>query len=314
LTTFIIRRVLITILVIIIVSFLSFCLVQVMPGDPAATMLGLDARPEQIQALRHELWLDRPFFIQYFHWAGNVLRGDLGVSLMYKDPINEIFAQRIPITLYLSAWALIISTLLGIVLGIICAVRRGSFLDQMVSILANIGIAIPVFWLGILSIYFFGLKLGWLPLQGWTSPTDDFVKSTKQAILPVIMLAIPGIAVLTRQTRSSMLEVVRQDYIRTAFAKGLKERIIIFRHALKNALIPVITLLGLQLRVLVGGSVLVESVFNIPGMGRLLVNGAFNKDFLVVQAGVLLMGTIVCLANLLVDISYGWLDPRVKFQ
>jgi peptide/nickel transport system permease protein len=314
LTTFIIRRVLITFLVIIIVSFLSFCLVQVMPGDPAATMLGLDARPEQIQELRHELWLDRPFFIQYFHWAGNVLQGDFGISLMYKDPINEIFAKRIPITLYLSAWALIISTLLGIVLGIICAVRRGSFLDQLVSILANVGIAIPVFWLGILGIYFFGLKLGWLPLQGWTSPTEDFVKSTKQAIMPVIMLAIPGIAVLTRQTRSSMLEVVRQDYIRTAFAKGLKERIIIFRHALKNALIPVITLLGLQLRVLVGGSVLVESVFNIPGMGRLLVNGAFNKDFLVVQAGVLLMGTIVCLANLLVDISYGWLDPRVKLQ
>jgi peptide/nickel transport system permease protein len=314
LTTFIIRRVLITVLVVIIVSFLAFCLVQVMPGDPAATMLGLDARPEQIQELRHELWLDRPFFVQYFHWAGNVLHGDLGVSLMYKDPIKDIFAQRLPITLYLSAWALLISTFLGIFLGIVCAIRRGSALDQLVSVGSNIGIAIPVFWLGILGIYYFGLKLGWLPLQGWTSPGDDFIKSSKQALMPIILLAIPSISVLSRQTRSSMLEVVRQDYIRTAYAKGLKERVIIFRHALKNALIPVITLLGLQVRVLVGGSVLVESVFNIPGMGRLLVNGAFNKDFLVVQAGVLLMGTIVCLANLLVDISYGWLDPRVKFQ
>ena len=312
--TFIIRRIVLTLIVLVIVSFLSFSLIHVMPGDPAATMLGLDARPEQIQELRHELWLDRPFIVQYGHWFGNVIHGDLGNSLMYKDPINGIFAERLPITLYLSLWAFILSTGLGIFLGIVCAVRRGSALDQLVSVAANVGIAIPVFWLGILSIYYFGLKLGWLPLQGWTSPFDNFVMSSKQAIMPVIMLAIPGIAVLTRQTRSSMLEVVRQDYIRTAYSKGLRERVIIFRHALKNSLIPVITLLGLQVRVLVGGSVLVETVFNIPGMGRLLVTGAFNKDFLVVQAGVLLIGTIVCLANLLVDISYGWLDPRVRFQ
>jgi peptide/nickel transport system permease protein len=314
LATFIIRRLVLTVIVLIIVSFLSFSLIHVMPGDPAATMLGLDARPEEIQALRHDLWLDRPFLVQYGHWFGNIIHGDLGNSLMYKDPIGGIFAQRLPITLYLSLLAFILSTILGIFLGIVCAVRRGSALDQFVSILANIGIAIPVFWLGILGIYYFGLKLGWLPLQGWTSPLDNLVQSSKQALMPVILLAIPGIAVLTRQTRSSMLEVVRQDYIRTAYSKGLRERVIILRHALKNSLIPVITLLGLQVRVLVGGSVLVETVFNIPGMGRLLVTGAFNKDFLVVQAGVLLIGTIVCLANLLVDISYGWLDPRVRFQ
>ena len=313
-SAFILRRLGLTVVVLIIVSFLSFSLIHIMPGDPAATMLGLDARPEQIQALRHELWLDRPFLIQYGHWLGNVLHGDLGTSLMYKDPIGGIFAERLPITLYLSAWAFILSTLLGIFLGIICAVRRGSALDQLVSVAANIGIAIPVFWLGILGIYYFGLKLGWLPLQGWTSPTDNFILSSKQALMPVILLAIPGISVMARQTRSSMLEVVRQDYIRTAFAKGLRERVVVMRHALKNALIPVITLLGLQVRVLVGGSILVESVFNIPGMGRLLVNGAFNKDFLVVQAGVLLIGALVCVANLLVDISYGWLDPRVRFQ
>ncbi len=313
-SVFILRRLALTVIVLVLVSFLSFLLIHIMPGDPAATMLGLDARPEQIQALRHELWLDRPFFIQYGHWMGNVLHGDLGTSLMYKDPISSIFAQRLPITLYLSLWAFILSTTLGIFLGIICAIRRGSFLDQAVSVAANVGISIPVFWLGILGIFFFGLKLGWLPLQGWTSPTDNFIQSGKQALMPVILLAIPGISVLARQTRSSMLEVVRQDYIRTAFAKGLKERLVVIRHALKNALIPVITLLGLQVRVLVGGSILVETVFNIPGMGRLLVGGAFNKDFLVVQAGVLLIGAIVCLANLLVDISYGWLDPRVRFQ
>jgi len=314
LATFIIRRIALTVIVVIIVSFLAFSLIHVMPGDPAATMLGLDARPEQIQALRHELWLDRPFLVQYGHWAYNALHGDLGVSLMYKDPIVDIIKIRLPITLYLAAIAFVISTFLGIFLGIICAIRRGSLLDQLVSVVANVGIAIPVFWLGIMMIYLFGLKLGWLPLQGWTSPLENYVKSTKQAIIPVILLAIPGIAVLTRQTRSSMLEVVRQDYIRTAYAKGLKERYVIVRHALKNALIPVVTLLGLQVRVLVGGSILVETVCNIPGMGRLLTTAAFNKDFLVVQAGVLIVGTIVCLVNLIVDISYGWLDPRVRFQ
>lgn len=311
---FIIRRLILTAVVVIIVSFISFLLIHIMPGDPAAAMLGLDARPEQIQALRHELWLDRPFLVQYIHWIDNLVHGDLGDSLMYRDPISSVLAQRLPITLYLAFLAFILSNILGITLGTICAVKRGGVLDQLLSVAANIGIAIPVFWLGLLGIYFFGYRLGWLPLQGWTSPFDNFVLSLKQSIMPVVLLAVPGIAMMTRQSRSSMLEVIRQDYIRTAFAKGLKERIVILRHALKNSLIPVITLMGLQLRVLIGAPVLVETVFNIPGIGRMLVLGAFNKDFLVVQAGVLIIGTIVCLTNLLVDVSYGWLDPRVRFQ
>lgn len=311
---FIIRRLILTVVVLIIVSFISFLLIHIMPGDPAAAMLGLDARPEQIQALRHELWLDRPFLVQYIHWIDNLVHGDLGNSLMYRDPISSVLAQRLPITLYLAFLAFILSNILGITLGTICAVKRGGVLDQLLSVAANIGIAIPVFWLGLLGIYFFGYRLGWLPLQGWTSPFDNFVLSLKQSIMPVVLLAVPGIAMMTRQSRSSMLEVIRQDYIRTAFAKGLKERIVILRHALKNSLIPVITLMGLQLRVLIGAPVLVETVFNIPGIGRMLVLGAFNKDFLVVQAGVLIIGTIVCLTNLLIDVSYGWLDPRVRFQ
>ena len=285
-----------------------------MPGDPAAAMLGTNATREEIDALRKELWLDRPFLVQYAHWFSNALHGDLGISIIYREPITDIFAARLPITLYLSFLAFVLCTFLGIAAGIICAIRRGGMLDQIVSVCANIGIAIPVFWLGILCIYLFGLKTGWLPIYGWTSPFDDFMRSSKQAIMPVIMLAIPGISVLARQSRSSMLEVIRQDYIRTALSKGLRERVVVLRHALKNALIPVVTLMGLHVRILVGGSVLVETVFSIPGMGRLIVAGALNKDFLIVQGGVLFIGAIVSLANLLVDISYGWLDPRVRYE
>ncbi len=312
--SFIIRRLLLTVLVLVIISFLSFLLLYIMPGDPAAAALGLQATPGQIEALRHELWLDRPFIVQYVHWVGNAVRGDFGESIAYKEPISSMFKIRLPITLYLSFWAFILSTILGISAGIICAIRRGGILDQFISVMANIGIAVPVFFLGILGIYFFALKLNWLPIMGWTSPTENFIQSSRQALMPVIALSIPGIAMMARQTRSSMLEVIQQDYLRTAWSKGLKERQVIIRHALKNALIPIVTLLGLQVRTLVGGSVVVEQVFNIPGMGRLLVYGAFSKDFIIIQAGVLLIGAIVCLANLLVDISYGWLDPRVRYD
>jgi peptide/nickel transport system permease protein len=311
---FVIRRLFQTVVVLLIVTIISFLLLHLTPGDPAAAMLDTGASKEQIEALRKELWLDRSFPVQYFHWLSRVAHGDLGVSIMYRDPMATIFAARLPITFFLSVIAFILSTIFGISAGVLCAVRRGGLLDQLVSLGANLGIAIPVFWLGILGIYLFGFRLGWLPIEGWTSPFENFTMSVKQSVMPVILLAVPGIAVLARQTRSSMLEVIHQDYVRTAFSKGLSEVVVILRHALKNALIPVVTLMGLQVRILVGGSVLVESVFNIPGMGRLLVTGAFNKDYIVVQAGVLLIGAAVCLVNLLVDISYGWLDPRYRYE
>jgi peptide/nickel transport system permease protein len=298
----------------LVISFISFSLLQIMPGDPAAAMLGTNATKEQIDSLRKELWLDRPFLVQYGHWFSNALQGDMGMSIIYREPITRIFASRLPVTLYLSSLAFVLSTLLGITAGILCAIRRGGWLDQLISVCANIGMATPVFWLGILCIYLFGLKMGWLPIYGWTSPFDNWVQSSKQAILPVIMLAVPGISVLARQSRSSMLEVIRQDYIRTAFAKGLRESVVVARHALKNALIPLVTLMGLYVRILVGGSVLVETVFSIPGMGRLIVAGVLNKDFLVVQGGVLFVGAIVAVVNLLVDLSYVWLDPRVRYE
>jgi len=289
-------------------------LIELIPGDPAVTTLGVLATQAQIDALRKEMWLDRPLLVRYGHWMGNVLRGDFGKSMILNRDVTQLIVERLPITLHLVSMALILSTILGVSAGVICAVTRGSALDQTLTFLANIGISIPVFWLGILGVYLLGLRLDWLPVMGYTSPTENFWLSTKQIIMPVICISLANLAVMTRQARSSTLEVIRQDYIRTARAKGLMERVVITRHALKNALIPIVTLLGLSLPFLVSGSVLVETVFNIPGMGRLLVNSVFSKDFLLTQAGVLIVGGVVSLSNLIVDISYGWLDPRIRYQ
>jgi peptide/nickel transport system permease protein len=207
-----------------------------------------------------------------------------------------------------------LSVLIGIPAGVVTAVRRGTFLDAVITSIANIGISIPVFWLGILGIYTFGLQLGWFPIQGYTSPFENIWLSLKQITMPVLCESVTFLAILARQTRSSMLEVIRQDYIRTAFAKGLKEGLVVRRHALKNCLIPIVTLLGLHIRVLIGGSVLIETVFNIPGIGRLLVGAVFDKDFVIVQVVSVVIALIVGLTNLIVDISYGWLDPRIRYE
>jgi peptide/nickel transport system permease protein len=313
--TFIIRRLFMAIIVVFIVSIISFLLMQLVPGgDPVRAMLGLDATQAQVDAMREELWLDRPAIVQYFHWAGNALHGDLGKSLRYREQVIGLISQRVPITMYLGSLALLIAAILGITGGVICAVKRGSVLDQTISVLSNGAVAVPIFWLGILGIYLFGLTLGWLPIQGYTSPFDNFWLSFKKIIMPVICISLPTLAMMTRQTRSAMLEVVRQDYVRTAWSKGLTERGVIIKHALKNALIPIVTLLGLALPNLVAGSVLMETVFNIPGMGRLLVSAVIDKDFVVVQACVLIIGIIISLVNLLVDVSYGLLDPRIRYQ
>jgi peptide/nickel transport system permease protein len=311
---YILRRLLLSLIVIWLVTILSFTLIHIMPGDPAAIMLGPEASQTQIDTLRHELFLDQPVVAQYWHWLSNAVRGNFGKSLKYLEPVSDLIAQRLPITITLSLIALLFSVIIGIGAGIICAIRRGSILDSIITILANLGISIPIFWLGILGIYFIGLGLGWLPISGYTSPTVDFWLFFRKSIMPVFCLAIPPVAVLARQTRSSMLEVVRQDYIRTAWSKGLTERVIVTKHALKNALIPVVTILGLQLRLVVGGSVLVETIFNIPGMGRLLVDATLNKDFVTVQAVTLVIALVVLVSNLLVDISYGWLDPRIRYD
>jgi len=308
--TFIARRLAQTVVVLFLLSLLIFMLINILPGDPVVMMLGADAYPEDIAALRAQLGLDQPVLVQYGSWLSDVLQGDLGTSIMYDQNVADLIAIRLPITFYMGFMAIILAAVFGTIAGIICAVRRGSFLDQWITVLANTGISVPIFWLGILGIYAFGLKLGWLPIQGFTSPFEDFWLSVKKMIMPVICLSVVPLAAIARQSRSAMLEVIHQDYIRTALSKGLTERTIIIRHALKNALIPIVTLLGLQTRHVVGGSVLIETVFNIPGMGRLLVSSIFDKDFVIVQAAVLVIGIAVCLVNLIIDISYGYIDPR----
>jgi peptide/nickel transport system permease protein len=251
---------------------------------------------------------------QYWNWITAVLQVDLGTSIFYRMNVATMIGQRLPITMYLGSMALVLAGVVGISAGVVCALKRGTWIDGVVTTVANLGITAPSFWVGVLMIYLFALKLGWLPVQGFVSPFTDFTQSLRLAVMPVIVLSIGSIASLTRQTRSSMLEVIRQDYIRTARSKGLSDRVVTWRHVLKNGLMPVITLLGMQVRVVFGGAVVIETVFNIPGMGRMMVEAVFGQDYTIVQAVALLMAVIVVLSNLIVDIAYGWLDPRIQYS
>ena len=304
--------------ILILVSLLVFFIMRLLPGDPLIIYISQSAQieampPEMIEQLRHEFGLDKPLMIQYVNWVGDVFTGNFGQSIYYHEKVGTLMKERFPITVHLGVVAFIIGALFGILAGLMAAVRRATWTDKIVTPFTYVGITIPVFWLGILMIYLFGLKLQWLPISGYTSPFEDFWLSTRQIIMPVICLAVFPLAANARQMRSAMLEVVRQDYIRTAWSKGLRERRVIIIHALKNSLIPVITLMGIGVGVIFGGSVLVETVFAIPGVGRLLVSSIFGQDYVVVQAITFVIAVIVLLVNLLVDISYGWFDPRIRY-
>jgi len=316
-TAYIIRRLIQGLFIIFIVTLLVFVVIRLLPGDPILIYLAEEMvetlTQEQIDTARQEFGLDKPMATQYFHWISGLFRGDFGTSIFYREKVNKLIAQRMPVTMHLGFMAFILSTFFGLMAGLIAALRRGKWIDTVTTSLANLGITIPVFWLGILLIFFFGLKLRWLPIQGYTSPMEDFWLSTRQAIMPVFCLALGSLAGLARQTRSSMLEVLRQDYVRTAWAKGLNERKVVVGHVVKNGLIPVITVIGFQVRMIFGGQVLVESVFNIPGLGRLLVSAVFGQDYVVIQSGILIVAVLVVLSNLIVDISYAWIDPRIRY-
>jgi len=317
-TAYILRRLILAIIVLLLVSMFVFLAMRLLPGDPVLMYMSSqsvqEVTEEQLELIRHQFGLDKSIPQQYIEWLGGIFRGDLGISILNKSPVVDEILRRLPITLHIGILAFIVATVVGIPAGVLCAIRRGSWLDNLVTTLSNIGITIPVFWLGILLIYAFALHLNWLPVMGYTSPFEDFWMSTKQLIMPVFCLAVGPLAGNARQARSSMLEVIGKDYIRTAWSKGLNERTIIIKHVLKNGILPVVTLSGMGVGGILGGAVLIEQVFNIPGMGRLAVTSVMNQDYPYVQAIALIMAASIVFSNLLVDISYGWLDPRVHYD
>jgi peptide/nickel transport system permease protein len=315
--SFIIRRLLMGVVVLLVVSLFVFFIMRLLPGDPLLLFLGQGVNnytQEQLDMLRHQYNLDQPLIMQYLIWLGGLVTGDLGKSILQQQGVTTLIGQRLPVTMNLAFLAVIVSSVTGITLGTICAINRGKWPDTVFSVLANLGITLPIFWVGILMIYLFSLKLNLLPTYGYTSPFKDLGMNIQMLIMPVFCLSVFGIASITRQTRSAMLEVIRQDYIRTAWAKGLGGKLIITRHMLKNAMIPVVTTLGMQIGFQLGGSVLVESVFSIPGMGLMMKDAVLGMDYQVVQGGVLVISTIMVLVNIIVDIVYGWIDPRIRYD
>jgi peptide/nickel transport system permease protein len=312
------QRLLHACVVVLLVSMLVFVVMRLLPGDPIlmfVTSGDMQAvSSEQVAALRHDYGLDQPLPVQYVVWLSRAVQGDLGRSILFHYSVTDEIAHRFPISLSLGLMALVLGVLVGPLLGAVSAVKRGSWVDTCLTVLATVGITAPGFWVAILLIYLFGLRLGLLPAYGYTSPLTDLWGSLQQSILPVVVLAVFPIAAASRQTRSSVLEVIQQDYVRTARAKGLDEQTTVTRHVLKNALMPVATLQGEVFRNIVAGSIVVETVFVIPGMSRLLVDAMLGQDYPVVQGVILVIAVAVVLANLAVDIAYAWLDPRIQYR
>nr|PZN73363.1 MAG: peptide ABC transporter [Pseudomonadota bacterium] len=313
---FIMRRLVLLVPVLFGITLLVFSMIHLIPGDPVTVILGSEYTPETAQVLREQLGLDRPLHIQYLDWMGNVLRGDLGYSIFpfggvkYSgEPVLNLIKARLPVTLSLTVGTMILALLVGVPLGMIAAVKRNTVTDNVMRIVAMIGISMPVFWFGLLLIMVFAMRLRWLPASG------NFTTAGPQAlIMPVITLGIAQAALITRMTRSTMLEVLGEDYIRTARAKGLRERAIYYRHALRNALIPIIPVAGFQFGALLGGAVLTETIFTMPGLGRLLVDSVFRRDYPVIQGCVLVITLFFVLTNLIVDVLYAFLDPRIRLS
>lgn len=303
---FILRRIMQTLPVVIGVTFVVFFIMQLVPGDPAVLLAGEGASKETIEAIREQLGLNRPLFVQYFDYLINIFRGDFGVSLKNSQPVLDEILVRLPITIELAFFSILITIVLGMAAGIISAIKPYSLTDTSVMIVALLGISLPSFWFGLMMMYFFSVKLQILPVAGWDS--------ILHIILPALTLGAGGAAIVARMTRSSMLEVIRQDYIRTARAKGIRETVIVYKHALRNALIPVITVVGLQFGALLGGTVLVESIFAINGLGRMIVDAIRMRDLPMVQGGVLVASLVFVVVNLFVDVLYRFFNKRIELN
>lgn len=311
--TYILKRLVGMVPVLVLVSLVIFSLLHLTPGDPVVVILGEEATPESRDALRRELGLDRPLPIQYGVWLGRVLQGDLGRSIRTHQPVSEAILQRLPVTLELSLLAMVVSLAIALPAGIVAAVRRNSNADLLSTVFSLLGVSMPNFLLAVLLIYVLSLQLRWLPPIGYVNPLEDLGANLKAMIMPAITLGTALAAVVARLTRSTLLEVLNQDYVRTAWAKGLREGVIIQRHAMKNSLIPVVTVVGLQLGNLLGSAIVTETIFALPGVGRLVIDSIFQRDFPLVQGVVLYLALIFLSINLIVDLLYAYLDPRIRY-
>jgi peptide/nickel transport system permease protein len=311
--SYIFRRVLATLPVMAIVALLVFSLLYIAPGDPAAVIAGDQASPADVERIRENLGLDRPFLVQFGAWLWNILHGDLGTSIFTSLPVASLIAQRIEPTLSLMALTLVLTILIAVPLGVMAAWKAGSFVDRAIMAFAVLAFSLPVFVVGYLLAYVFALELEWLPVQGYTPLSQGFWAWLQNLILPAVALGGVYIALIARITRASMLEVLQQDYIRTARAKGLDQRSILFVHALKNAAVPIVTVIGIGVALLIGGAVVTESVFAIPGLGRLTVDAILRRDYPVIQGIVLMFSFLYTLVNLMVDVTYTLIDPRIRY-
>lgn len=312
--TYVLRRIVQAVPVLFLSSLLVFSLVRFIPGDPAMLIAGPDALPEQIVAARARLGLDKPIHVQYLIWMGQVVRGDLGVSILNGYPVADLITLKFLATLQLTAGGLIVALAVSLPLGILSAVKRGGWFERITSLVVALGQAIPTFWLGILLVLVFSLSLRWLPPSGRVEFSQKPGLALRLMILPSITLGFYSATVLTRFLKSSMLEVLGMDYVRTARTKGLSETGIITRHVLKNALIPVVTILGLQLGAFLGGAVVTESIFDWPGLGRLMLQAIGTRDYPVLQGAVLFVVVTFVGVTLITDVTYGFLDPRIRYQ
>jgi peptide/nickel transport system permease protein len=296
-------------------SVLIFVLLRFLPGDVVDILLGPEgaATPEVRETIRRLFGLDRPIYIQYFVWLGAVVRGDLGSSLRTGEPVAQILVSRLPITIQLAVLSVLLSLVLAVPLGIVAAVKRGGVVELLARLVGLIGLSLPNFWLATMLILVASLWFGWLPSLIYVSPFSDPVENLKQMALPAVSLALALMAIVLRMTRSAMLEVLGHDYVKTARAKGLSERVVLARHALKNAMIPVVTVVGVQMGTLFGGTVVIEQIFGLPGMGWTFVNGIYQRDYPTVQGAVLMLAGTFVLVNLIVDLLYAYLDPRIRY-
>lgn len=299
--------------ILLLVTIMVFLTVYVLPGDAAVVALGQEATPHALEAMRERMGLNRPIHVQYLDWAGGLVRGDLGRSLVDNAPVSRAVSHALPVTLQLAAMAMIIALLIGIPAGVISATKRGTVWDALASLTAIGGISIPGFWAAILLIYAFSVKMSWLPSSGFVRLEDGLVDNLRHALLPALALGIRPAGIFMRQVRSSVLDVIRSDYVRTARAKGLGPWRVTVRHALRNALIPVVTIGGVELASLLGNVVVIDTIFSIPGFGRLVYNAVLRQDVITMQSSVFLFALAVIVINLLVDLSYLLLDPRIDY-